>query len=321
MNDNVKQVSDVVGSMLQRVKTGEISTEHGLSFLEIKYHMLLNYLINLTYVVLRKCSGKTVYFCLYSQDVLYNVAYFILGQKIEKDPSIDRLIELRTVLEKIRPIDFKLRYQIDKLVKTAVTGTTNSSDPLNFKANPNNLMSQLNNNDSEDDETSDEEPEDTSFKKKKKKAKEHDGDEAEIGKYVPPRQTAMPYDDETAAEKQEKIRDRAKKRAMNSQLVDEWKEEFLDTPVEVAGGSRAQLMVSKALKEKEKYEEDYFVRLPMTKAEQHRQKKLSTMGSLGDELTRFDGIGETPGEGGNSSKGKKRKSAGKKRGGKKKKFH
>ena len=57
MNDNVKQVSDVVGSMLQRVKTGEISTEFGLSFLEVKYHMLLNYLINLTYVVLRKCSG------------------------------------------------------------------------------------------------------------------------------------------------------------------------------------------------------------------------------------------------------------------------
>jgi U3 small nucleolar ribonucleoprotein protein LCP5 len=57
MNSNVKQVSDVVGSMLQRVKTGEISTELGLSFLEVKYHMLLNYLINLTYIVLRKCSG------------------------------------------------------------------------------------------------------------------------------------------------------------------------------------------------------------------------------------------------------------------------
>lgn len=57
MNNNVKQVSDVVGNMLQRVKTGELSTEFGLSFLEVKYHMLLNYLINLTYVVLRKCSG------------------------------------------------------------------------------------------------------------------------------------------------------------------------------------------------------------------------------------------------------------------------
>lgn len=59
MNSNVKQVSDVVGSMLERVKAGELSTEFGLSFLEVKYHMLLNYLINLTYVVLRKCSGMS----------------------------------------------------------------------------------------------------------------------------------------------------------------------------------------------------------------------------------------------------------------------
>lgn len=55
------------------------------------------------------------------------------GKSIERDPSIDRLIEIRTVLEKIRPIDYKLRYQIDKLVKTAITGVTNSKDPINFK--------------------------------------------------------------------------------------------------------------------------------------------------------------------------------------------
>jgi U3 small nucleolar ribonucleoprotein protein LCP5 len=59
MNSNVKQVSLSVGNMLQRVKAGELSTEYGLSFLEVKYHMLLNYLINLTYVVLRKCSGMS----------------------------------------------------------------------------------------------------------------------------------------------------------------------------------------------------------------------------------------------------------------------
>lgn len=58
MNNNVKVVSDLVESMLQRVKNGELTTEYGLSFLEIKYHMLLTYLINLTYVVLRKCSGE-----------------------------------------------------------------------------------------------------------------------------------------------------------------------------------------------------------------------------------------------------------------------
>lgn len=59
MNNNVKQVSDLVESMLQRVKSGELTTEYGLSFLEVRYHMLLTYLINLTYVVLRKCSGTS----------------------------------------------------------------------------------------------------------------------------------------------------------------------------------------------------------------------------------------------------------------------
>lgn len=58
MNNNVKQVSDLVETMLQRVKNGELTTEYGLSFLEARYHMLLTYLINLTYVVLRKCSGN-----------------------------------------------------------------------------------------------------------------------------------------------------------------------------------------------------------------------------------------------------------------------
>lgn len=62
------------------------------------------------------------------------------GKQIERDPSIDRLIEIRTVLEKIRPIDYKLRYQIDKLVKTAITGVTNAKDPINFKVTSRSLQ-------------------------------------------------------------------------------------------------------------------------------------------------------------------------------------
>lgn len=232
----------------------------------------------------------------------------VLGQRIEKDPSIDRLIEIRTVLEKIRPIDHKLRYQIDKLVKTAVTGTTNASDPLNFKAKPGSLMTQNESDESESD--SDDEP---SNVVQKKKSKNDNLDETEeIAKYVPPKLTSMPYDaDETAADKQEKLRDRARKRAINSTLIDEWKEEFLDTPVEITGGSRAQQMISKAMRERERYEEDNFTRLPMTKADKHRQKRLSTMGTLGDELTGY----------GNSNASKKRKGGAKKKGGKKRKFH
>ncbi|KAL7042781.1 hypothetical protein ACKWTF_001276 [Chironomus riparius] len=290
MNNNVKQVSDVVGNMLQRVKTGELSTEFGLSFLEVKYHMLLNYLINLTYVVLRKCSG----------------------QRIEKDPSIDRLIEIRTILEKIRPIDHKLRYQIDKLVKTAITGTTNANDPLKFKANPSNLMSQFDDSDDNDSSSMSENDESNEMRKKRNKKREmdDDGDEKEVGKYVPPKITSMPYDDdESTAQKQ---RERARKRAINSALIDEWKEEFLDTPVEIHGSSRAQQMVSREMKERERYEEENLVRLPMTRIERHRQKRLSTMGSLGDELTGFSGS--------LSSKNSRKRKGGSGAGGKKKKM-
>lgn len=210
------------------------------------------------------------------------------------------------MLEKIRPIDYKLRYQIDKLVKTAVTGTTNASDPLNFKANPGNLA---------DESSSESEDDDESSARQKKKTKNDSTETAEeVAKYVPPKLTSMPYDEETAAEKQEKLRERARKRAANSSLIDEWKEEFLDTPVEISGGSRAQQMISKAMKERERYEEENFTRLSMSKAEKHRQKRLSTMGVLGDELTNFGGMNE-------GSSGKKRKGGSKKKGGKKRKFH
>ena len=52
----------------------------------------------------------------------------------------DRLVEIRTVLEKTRPIDQKLKYQVDKLVKAAVTGATSENDPTNYKANPDNML-------------------------------------------------------------------------------------------------------------------------------------------------------------------------------------
>jgi len=52
-------------------------------------------------------------------------------------------VEIRTVLERIRPIDHKLKYQIDKLVKASVTGSIDSKDPSNFKANPANFASKV----------------------------------------------------------------------------------------------------------------------------------------------------------------------------------
>lgn len=61
-------------------------------------------------------------------------------------------------------------------------------------------------------------------------------------------------------------------------MIQDLKEELLDAPLEVSSGSRAQQMFSKQQKEKEEYEEAYLTRLPVTKAEKHRQRKLTTLG-------------------------------------------
>ncbi|XP_060653664.1 neuroguidin [Drosophila nasuta] len=306
MNSNVKQVTDLVEGMLQRVKRGELSTEYGLSFLEVKYHMLLDYLINLTYVVLRKCSGET----------------------IEGDPSIERLIEIRTVLEKIRPIDYKLRYQIDKLVKTATTGVSSSTDPILYKPNPEDMLSAAGADNEEDDDAeagsdsdADEDEDDEAGAAKKPRKAATAG---KSGVYVPPRIKPVYYDgDERDADKEKKALDRAKKRAITSSMLQDLKEEYLDAPTELSSGSRAQQLLSQAQKEKQEYEEDYLMRLPVTKAEKHRQRKLTTLGTLGDEI-----LGEISRESTLRGDGvsKKRKLAksrgkGKKRGGKKRKFH
>lgn len=252
MNVSAQNVASLVDNMIQRVRRGEMSTDQGLSFLEMKYNMLLSYLINLSFIVLRKCSGE----------------------KIEGDPCIDRLIEIRTVLEKIRPIDHKLKYQIDKLVKTAVTGS-NESDPASFRANPDNLMGKI-----DDDEESDA-SETSEVSKAEKKS----------GIYVPPKLSAVHYTEDNATEKTRKAEERNKRHALSSSIMQDLREEYLDTPVEISQGSRAQQILSRQQQERQEYEENYLTRLPVTKADKHKRKQLTTLGTLGDEITSFGSAG------------------------------
>ena len=44
----------------------------------------------------------------------------------------------------MRPVEHKLKYQIEKLLKFATTGKFAENDPLQFKANPTNLISKVN---------------------------------------------------------------------------------------------------------------------------------------------------------------------------------
>ena len=65
------------------------------------------------------------------------------------------------------------------------------------------------------------------------------------------------------------------------------------------------------------YEENYFTRLPITKEDRKRVERLSTVGTLGDEITRFEDISALEGNVSMLKSSKKRKSKGKSQGKKK----
>ena len=79
------------------MREGQLATAEGVSYLEAKYLLLLHYCIHLVFYVLLKAEGRSV----------------------RDHPVIARLVEIRAFLEKARPIDKRLRYQMDKLLAAA----------------------------------------------------------------------------------------------------------------------------------------------------------------------------------------------------------
>lgn len=271
----------IIDSLNKKVGNAEFETKDGLSFLELKNHVMLDYMANLTYVMLRKCSGKS-----------------INGEK-----AIERICEDRTVLEKMKPTEKKLRYQIDKALKIAESGQMSSNDPLNFRPN----LSALKNEGSDDDDADSDESGDEAATSKTNK----------VGKYVPPKNVpAFDAGDKETLERNEE--EQNKKRSLSKSIMEDLRRQHSDMPDEehsnVHDTMRAQQIAK--MKERIQYEEDNFMRLPLTKKDKHKRNQMTTDGRLGDELTYF-------GESSFNDKGpKKRKSGsgGKSKGAARKKF-
>ena len=88
-----------VKPMIKEAKEGKLPTQEGMSFLELKSHLLLQYLQHLVFFIMCKVSR---------------------GDQSERLMSVTKqLVYLRTVMEKLKPLEKKLKYQIDKLVKLA----------------------------------------------------------------------------------------------------------------------------------------------------------------------------------------------------------
>lgn len=268
----VSEAAQIAGELAKKLRNDESSTNKGISFLDVKNHLMLSYVMNLTHIMSSKLSGKS-----------------ICGSA-----DIERLVEIRTVLEKMRPIDRKLKYQIDKLVRTAKTGVADQNDPLSLKPNPDNFM------DNADEDDGDEEA----------------GREAESAQvYKPAKLAPVYYDgDESIQQKKERRLEMAKKRLANSEVVRDLHREYTDGPDEIRETPDLHCLKEDRLgHERREYEEKYFIRMSTTKKEKMAARQLQTVSGL-SSLTKFSSLGLLTGQKERTSKKRKKPLHGKQKG-------
>lgn len=122
-----KIAANLIPSVEDHVNNEKFDSTDGLDFLDTKNGILLSYMIDLTQL-LKLMSAKDK-----DADAI--------------DACLGRLREMKIVLEKIRPLEKKMRYQLDKLLALSASSAafsglnvennaTESSDPLAFRPNP-----------------------------------------------------------------------------------------------------------------------------------------------------------------------------------------
>lgn len=252
MKDGLDVVRSKVQALTLKVKENQLSTAEGMSYLETKHLLLLSYCQSIVYYLLRKAKGLS----------------------IEGHPVVRNLVEIRLFLEKIRPIDKKLEYQVQKVTKAADSagkdktegasikekeeGSQGVEDPLKYRPNPDMLVPKITD-------------------------AGQDG-----GVYRPPRiaPTTMEEDTDKMSKEEKQTMRREKellRKSKQSSYLKEIMDDFQDKPEElqetVGPESRELSRYLARREEQEREEEDLFIRVPVTKREKKLQQHLRKSGN------------------------------------------
>lgn len=247
--------------LLQKAKESKTPTSSGLSFLQLKYHLMLGY-----------CSSVVFYLMIKGR-----------AGSVQGHPVIRKMLRYRLMLEKIRPLEIKMRFQIEKLLQP-------QQDETRFRPNPEAMAVDDNGDNASDDEEAD-------------------------GKYRAPKLAPVFYpEDEKEAAKTKREEERRSRAASKSRLLAELRGELDDAPEEesidpvrmasrVANDHRAAA--------REAYEEENFIRFQVSKKEKRRlesaAKPLDELDDLDEFFGELEEINETA-SGKNKKKTKKSES-------------
>jgi len=195
---------------------------------------------------------------MYLTNTLQYLQYRLSSTDLSDQKVIKRLLYLRFILEKTRPLHKKLRYTIEKQLQSARLGQVqdDSSNPLSFRPN-------LSNIDLEDDETS--------------------SKNGKPGIYRPPKINPMVYD-EGPTRQDERQQEYLRKKVQESDLFKIYQKNIHPYMPE-----ERDTLTTKAYEkdDRELYEEANFMRLNRSKKEKV-QERLKRRGEISNSNTLID---------------------------------
>ncbi|WFC96595.1 hypothetical protein MBRA1_003256 [Malassezia brasiliensis] len=225
-------------------ENNQLEFPDGLSLLTVKVDALLAYLHHMALLCAHRVSGKS------------------LTDEVGTE-YVERLVKLRLVLEKMRPMETRIKYQVEKLLQAASAADKalpedDEIDPLAFRPNPEALASAgaapRRTDDAEDEE------------------------EEESATYKPPKVAPVLYDPDARPSRNARNRERQPSR--NAALLADLTAGMSTNPYETstagvgggavgtAGSSRAR-----ALKRMQEFEEENYKRLSMSKKDAKRRRR------------------------------------------------
>lgn len=224
--------------LLARARENKIPSSPGLSFLQLKYHLMLGY-----------CSAVVFYLMLKGR-----------GSGIQGHPVIRKMLRYRLMLEKIKPLEIKMRFQIENLLQPA-------DNTHRYKPNPEAMET--------DDKASD--------------ASDNDGDVYRAPKLAP---VFFPDEDKNTAAKTKRDQDRLNKASSKSKLLAELRGELDDAPEEQdidPVRMNARITKDHRALAREAYEEENFTRFQVSKKEKRRLDEAARPLDELDDLDEFFG--------------------------------
>ena len=324
LNSLAKTNTIVKTSLHRAIRNHKNSKEYdsqtsGLDFLQAKNGLLLSYLIDLTMLLKLRC-GKSK-----SGD----------DDESEDDPStettiqsrqecVERLVEMKAALEKMRPLEKKMRYQIDKLLALSTLGAgtfaaegrekevedananaNDGADPLSFKPDLSSMMKSFEDNNANETSGNGEDGgsdnDDDISTEGKIDLEVDDADAQSSNVYKAPRLQSVPFalENEQKLAQMENQRNKNRDRMQRSELAEVVRAQFTDAPEEedIRGGAMLgkQREVSRKLAARDadiqEFEETQMIRLTMGKKEKKERKKMmrEEMSNLG-ALSEFGNI-------------------------------